>query len=88
MEYYSIENIVLVAYSEELNYMATLMPGIGKLTSGVADGNTLLLELLKNCNTTDPKTFQEFIVKPVNSTDAEEIVTYYKILENTKSNGI
>lgn len=85
MDYYSIENVILVAHSKELNYIATLIPSTGKLTSGVADGNTLLRELLKNCNTTDPKTFQEFIAKPENSTDAEEIATYYKILENTNS---
>ena len=85
MEYYSIENVILVAHSKELNYIATLMPATGKLTGGPADGNTLLRELIKNCNTTDPKTFQEFIAKPANSTDAEEIVVYYKTLENTKS---
>ncbi len=85
MDYYSIENVILVAHSKELNYIATLRPTTGKLTGGPADGNTLLRELIKNCNTTDPKTFQEFIAKPVNSMDAEEIVVYYKTLENTKS---
>jgi hypothetical protein len=85
MDYYSIENVILVAHSEELNYIATLIPSTGKLTSGAADGNTLLQGLIKNCNGTDPKTFQEFIAKPANSTDAEEIVAYYKTLENTKS---
>ena len=84
MEYYSIENVILVAHSEELNYIATLIPSTGKLTSGPADGNTLVRELIKNCNGTDPKTFQEFIAKPANSMDAEEIATYWKIVENTK----
>ena len=85
MDYYSIENAILVAHSEELNYIATLILSTGKLTSGAADENNLVRELIKNCNGTDPKTFQEFIAKPVNSMDAEEIVAYYKTLENTKS---
>ncbi len=82
MNYYSIENVILVAHSEELNYIATLIPSTGKLTGGVADGNTLLRELIKNGNKTDPKTFQEFIAKPVNSVAAEAIVHYYKTLEH------
>ena len=85
MKYYSIENVILVAHCKECNYIATLIPSTGKLTGGPADGNTLLRELTKNCTETDPKTFQEFIAKPVNSMEAEEIVVYYKTLENTKS---
>jgi len=85
MKYYSIDNIVLVAYSKELNYMATLMPSIGRLKSGAADENILLLGLIRPSDTVDPKTFQEFIVKPSNSMDAEQIAIYYKTVENTKS---
>ena len=85
MNYYSIDNIVLVAYSKELNYMATLMPSIGILKSGTADENILLLGLVIPCNEVDPKTFQEFIAKPANSMDAEQIAIYYKTVENTKS---
>ena len=85
MKYYSIDNTILVAYCQEFDYIATLIPSTGKLTSGTAEGNTLLRELMMNCNTTDPKTFQEFIAKPINSTDAEQVATYWKIVENTKS---
>lgn len=85
MKYYSIDNIVLIAYSEEFNYIATLMPSIGILKSGASDANILLLELTTSSNEIDPKTFQEFIAKPVNSIDAGEIAIYWKTVENTKS---
>ena len=85
MQYYSIENYILVAYSKEFNYVATLMPSIGVLRSGKADENTLVLGLIIPINEVDPKTFQEFIAKPENSKDAEEITTYWKTIENIKS---
>lgn len=85
MKYYSLDNIVLIAYSQELNYIATLMPSIGVLKGGVADENILLLELTGSSNEIDPKTFQEFIAKPENSADAAQISLYWKTVENTKS---
>lgn len=84
MKYYSIDNIVLIAYSEEFNYMATLMPSTGVLKGGVADANILLLELTGSSNEIDPKTFQEFISKPENSADAAEIALYWRTVENTE----
>lgn len=85
MKYYSIDNVILVAYCKDLNYISTQKPGIGNLSGGAADKNPLLVKLTENCNEIDRKSFEEFISKPKNSSEAKEMVAYYLTLENDES---
>ena len=46
---------------------------------------SLLVKLTENCNEIDRKSFEEFISKPKNSSEAKEMVAYYLTLENDES---
>ena len=87
MKYYSIHNVFLVAVCVELGYIATLTNG--KLKSMPFTNDSLLAELCVDMGDEIKGTvFESLIAVSTSSKDAEELLTYFKVKENTKDGNI
>jgi hypothetical protein len=87
MKYYSIHNVFLVAISKELGYIATLVSGT--LKSEVFRESSLLEKLCVSMGDEIKGTvFESLIAVSTSSKDAEELLTYFKVKENTKDGNI
>ena len=81
MKYYSISNLFLVAVCVELNYIATLTDGVIKGSS--FEQESLLANLCADIGDEIQATvFESLIHTASNSTEAEELFTYFKVKEN------
>ncbi len=81
MKYYSISNLFLVAVCVELNYIATLTDGVIKGSS--FEQESLLANLCADIGDQIQATvFESLIHTASNSTEAEELFTYFKVKEN------
>ena len=81
MKYYSISNLFLVAVCVELNYIATLTDGVIK--SQNFQSESLLAHLCADIGDGIQATvFESLIHTASNSTEAEELFTYFKVKEN------
>lgn len=81
MKYYSISNLFLVAVCVELNYIATLTDGVIK--SEDFKSGSLLAHLCADIGDGIQATvFESLIHTASNSTEAEELFTYFKVKEN------
>ena len=89
MKYYSIENIILLAISIDLDYIGMLTPVDGKLRTGTVSGDKLMMDLAMineaTSNKIDHHTFEAHIATPTTSYSSEQLGTYYKVLENIKA---
>lgn len=81
MKYYSISNLFLVAVCVELNYIATLTDGVIK--SQNFQSESLLANLCADIgDQIQVSVFESLIHTASNSTEAEELFTYFKVKEN------
>lgn len=81
MKYYSISNLFLVAVCVELNYIATLTDGVIK--SQNFQSESLLANLCADIGDQIQATvFESLIHIASDSTEAEELFTYFKVKEN------
>jgi hypothetical protein len=82
MKYYSISNLFLVAVCVELNYIATLTDGVIKSGSSF-EQESLLANLCADIgDQIQVSVFESLIHTASNSTEAEELFTYFKVKEN------
>ena len=87
MKYYSINNLFLVVICVELNYIATLVSG--KIKSMAFDNESLLAELCADMGDEIQATvFESLMETASNSKEAEELVSYFKVKENSKDGNI
>ena len=83
MKYYSISNLFLVAVCVELNYIATLTDGVIK--SQNFESESLLANLCADIgDQIAVSVFESLIHTASNSKEAEELVSYFKVKENSK----
>ena len=85
MNYYSIQNIILLAICVDLDYVGMLVPGTGTLTTGTMTGDTLMCDLADSEITQkiDHHTFEAHLTVPSDSYSAKQLETYYKAIENS-----
>lgn len=87
MKYYSINNLFLVVICVELGYIATLVNG--KIKSMAFQNESLLAELCVDMGDEIQATvFESLMETASNSKEAEELVSYFKIKENSKDGNI
>jgi hypothetical protein len=87
MKYYSINNLFLVVICVDLSYIATLVSG--KIKSMAFQNESLLAELCVNMGDEIQATvFESLIETASNSKEAEELVSYFKVKENSKDGNI
>ena len=83
MKYYSINNLFLVVICVDLSYIATLVSG--NIKSMAFQNESLLAELCVDMGDEIQATvFESLIETASNSKEAEELVSYFKVKENSK----
>ena len=87
MKYYSINNLFLVVICVDLSYIATLVSG--KIKSMAFQNESLLAELCVDMGDEIQATvFESLMETASNSKEAEELVSYFKVKENSKDGNI
>ena len=87
LKYYSIQNVFLVAVCVNLGYIATLTNG--KIKSMAFDNESLLAELCVDMGDEIQATvFESLMETASNSKEAEELVSYFKVKENSNDGNI